>query len=148
MYDLKCLLQTLIKIVAYTILVYYFSQLYKMNPKRFRYHFCYWLMIREFWYKENDFISKGNSRIFNEWIVSLPCRLLDNGSKRSRICSLYISNKKHLHVDFIFSSFQAYFSWHRTSKTKQNSFTGFYCIIENTCQVNNIICNWFLYTIY
>lgn len=40
------------------------------------------------------------------------CKLLDDVSKRSRICSLYISKKEHLQVNFSFSSLRASFSCH------------------------------------
>lgn len=37
----------------------------------------------------------------NNWIT---CKLVDDGSKRSVICSLYISRKEHLQLNFKFSS--------------------------------------------
>lgn len=40
-------------------------------------------------------------------MLAFTCKFTEEGSKRSRICSLYISKKEHLQVNFIFSSLRA-----------------------------------------
>lgn len=64
------------------------------------------------------------------------CKLLDEGSKRSRICSLYISKNEHLHTNFNFSSRPASFSWNNTiNKVCISSFQKILNIDKNLCGI-------------
>lgn len=58
------------------------------------------------------FLNVLNLKILKSNWLAFTCKLLDDGSKRSIICSLYISRNEHLQVNLNFSSLRASLSFH------------------------------------